>query len=149
MKKSTTLMLLFTLLSLTNANAKTFKINVKDVSALITQTYIIAFIFVLAFVLLAVIISNLIKFEGGTTPKDPAKRRKCFWILAGLLPVSLYIYNLLLVIPDVRTGPALNKFSMHPQIASGVAFVVYILIGFVLSKTMSRGKIGNWFPSKK
>jgi hypothetical protein len=147
MKKSTTLMLLFTLLSLTNANAKT--INVRDVPALINQTYIIAFIFVLAFVLLAVIISNLIKFEGGTTPKDPAKRRMWFWILAGLLPVSLYIYNLLLVIPDVRTGPALNKFSMHPPIASGVALVVYILIGFVLSKTMSRGKIGNWFPSKK
>jgi hypothetical protein len=147
MKKSTTLMLLFTLLSLTNANAKT--INVRDVPALINQTYIIAFIFVLAFVLLAVIISNLIKFEGGTTPKDPAKRRLWFWILAGLLPVSLYIYNLLLVIPDVRTGPALNKFSMHPPIASGVALVVYILIGFVLSKTMSRGKIGNWFPSKK
>jgi heme/copper-type cytochrome/quinol oxidase subunit 2 len=147
MKKSTTLMLLFTLLSLTNANAKT--INVRDVPALINQTYIIAFIFVLAFVLLAVIISNLIKFEGGTTPKDPVKRRMWFWILAGLLPVSLYLYNLLLVIPDVRTGPALNKFSMHPQIASGVAFVVYILIGFVLSKTMSRGKIGNWFPSKK
>ena len=148
MKKSTILLSLLSLISITNVAAQT-KINVRDVPGLITQTYIIAIIFVVAFILIAVIISNLIKFQGGTNPKDPGKRRLWFWILAVVAPISFYLYNLLMVIPNVKTGPALNKFSMHPPIASGIILVAYILVGFALAKMFSRGKIGNWFPSKK
>jgi len=144
MKKSTILMSLLSLFSFTNLAAQS-RINVRDVPGLITQTYIIAIIFVLAFILIAVIISNLIKFEGGTNPKDPRKRRIWFWILAALAPVAFYLYNLFMVIPNVKTGPALNKFTMHPPIASGIVLVGFILIGFILAKMSKTGKIGNWF----
>jgi len=149
MKKSTILMSLFTLLSLTNVTAASKMINVRDVPALITQTYIIAIIFVLAFILIAVIISNLIKFEGGTNPKDTGKRKMWFWILAVIAPITFYLYNLFMVIPNVKKGPALSKFSMHPPIATGIVLVSFIVIGFILAKMVKSGKIGNWFPSKK
>jgi hypothetical protein len=30
-------------------------------------------------------------------------------------------------------------------IATAVGFVLYIILGFVLSKVFQKGKIGNWF----
>lgn len=149
MKRIITSMSVLALLNTTLVSAASNTINLKDVPAKITETYIVAVIFIVVFIALAILIANLIKFQGGTNPKDPGKRRVWFWVLAILAPLTFYLYNFFLVIPNVKTGPALNKFSMHPPIASGVVLIVYIILGFVLAKMMSRGKVGNWFPSKK
>ena len=149
MKRIITSMSVLALLNTTLVSAASNTINLKDVPAKITETYIVAVIFIVVFIALDILIANLIKFQGGTNPKDPGKRRVWFWVLAILAPLTFYLYNFFLVIPNVKTGPALNKFSMHPPIASGVVLIVYIILGFVLAKMMSRGKVGNWFPSKK
>ena len=36
-------------------------------------------------------------------------------------------------------------YTMMAGIATGVCFVVYILLGFILSKIFKNKKIGNWF----
>ena len=145
MKKSLLLVSAFSLLStVTSAQS----VSLRDVPALITSTYIFAIIFLAVFLLLAIIISNMIAYEGGTNPKDPGKRKMWFWIFAILGPISFYLYNFLMVIPTIRRGPAMDSFSMHPAIATGVILVSYILIGFIIAKTKKRGKLGNWFPSK-
>lgn len=149
MKKKITLMSLLAFFNFALVSAASKTINVKDVPAKITETYIVAIIFIALFIAITMLISNLIKFEGGTNPKDPGKRRMWFWVLAILAPITFFLYNFLMVIPMVKTGPAMNKFFMHVPIASVLVLVVYIIIGFVLAKMMSRGKIGNWFPSKK
>jgi len=138
----------FILLSAIGLDTYAKCIGPRDVPALITQTYILSAVVAIVFILLAVVSANLIKFEGGTNPKDPGKRRVWFWLLAALSPIAFLGYNLLLVIPELCKGPASSKFSMHPFIATGIVLVLYILIGLVLSKTMKRGKVGNWFPSK-
>ena len=146
MKKSLLLLSAFSLLStITSAQS----VSLRDVPALITSTYIFAIIFLAVFLLLAIIISNMIAYEGGTNPKDPGKRKMWFWIFAILGPISFYLYNFLAVIPSVRKGPAEESFSMHPSIATVIVLVSYIVIGFILAKTMKRGKLGNWFPSKE
>jgi len=145
MKKSLLLVSAFSLLStVTSAQS----VSLRDVPALITSTYIFAIIFLVVFLLLAIVISNMISFEGGANPKDAGKRRRWFWIFAILGPISFYLYNFLMVIPTIRRGPAMDSFSMHPAIATGVILVSYILIGFIIAKTKKRGKLGNWFPSK-
>jgi len=68
--------------------------------------------------------------------------------IAILGPVSFFIYNILMVIPTIKKGPAVAKFGVTHIIGTAVILVVYILIGFILSKVMKKGKIGNWFPSK-
>jgi preprotein translocase subunit SecG len=123
-------------------------VGLKEVPALITTTYIFAIIFLAVFLLLAIVVSNMISFEGGANPKDAGKRRRWFWIFAILGPISFYLYNFLMIIPSVRSGPAMNKFSMHVPIATGIVLVSYIIIGFILAKTQKRKKLGNWFPSK-
>ena len=146
MKKSLLLLSAFSLLS-TVSSAQS--VSLRDVPALITSTYIFAFIFLAVFLLLAIIISNVIAYEGGTNPKDPGKRKMWFWIFAILGPISFFLYNFLMVIPTIRKGPAMDSFSMHPSIATVIFLVSYIVIGFILAKTMKRGKLGNWFPSKE
>jgi preprotein translocase subunit SecG len=146
MKKSLLLVSAFSLLStVTSAQS----VSLRDVPALITSTYIFAFIFLAVFLLLAIIISNVIAYEGGTNPKDPGKRKMWFWIFAILGPISFYLYNFIVVIPSIRKGPAMDSFSIHPAIATVIVLVSYIVIGFILAKSMKRGKLGNWFPSKE
>ena len=108
MKKSLLLVSAFSLLStITSAQS----VSLRDVPALITSTYIFAFIFLAVFLLLAIIISNVIAYEGGTNPKDPGKRKMWFWIFAILGPISFYLYNFIVVIPSIRKGPAMDSFS--------------------------------------
>ena len=149
MKKSIILMTVFLTVFNVTFVAAAAKLGPRDIPGLITSTYIFAIIFVAVFILLATIIANLIKFEGGTNPKDPGKRRLWFWILAIVAPIAFFIYNYTVIIPSVKTGPALNKFFMHVPIGSAVVLIVYVASGFILAKMMSRSKIGNWFPSKK
>tara|TARA_B110001452_G_scaffold156989_1_gene130643 strand:+ start:10448 stop:10891 length:444 start_codon:yes stop_codon:yes gene_type:complete len=146
MKKTISLSLIFLLI----ANIASAKgVGLKQVSALVTSTYIFAIMFMGAAILLAAVISNLIKYEGGTNPRDPGKRRIWFWIFAILAPVAFFLYNLLSVIPTIKKGPALDKFGVTHIIGTAIILVGYIVIGFVLSKMMKRGKLGNWFPSKE
>jgi sulfoxide reductase heme-binding subunit YedZ len=146
MKKTISLSLIFLLI----ANIASAKgVGLKQVPALVTSTYIFALIFMGVAILLAAVISNLIKYEGGTNPKDPGKRRMLFWIFAILGPVAFFLYNILSVIPTIKKGPALDKFGVTHIIGTAIILVGYIIIGFVLSKIMKRGKLGNWFPSKE
>ena len=146
MKKSLLLLSAFSMLS--NIAAAAGSVSLKEVPALIISTYVFAIIFLVVFLLLAIVISNMISFEGGANPKDAGKRRRWFWIFAIVGPISVFLYNFLVILPSVRKGPAFDKFSMHVPIASIVILVSYILVGFIIAKMQKSGKLGNWFPSK-
>ena len=139
---------LTTILCLTASVAEAKGVGLKQVPALVTSTYIFALIFMGVAILLAAVISNMISIEGGSNPKDPGKRRMWFWVFAIIGPVSFFLYNLLSVIPTIKKGPALDKFGVTHIIGAAIILVAYIVVGFVLSKIMKRGKLGNWFPSK-
>jgi hypothetical protein len=38
-----------------------------------------------------------------------------------------------------------DDYMASLPIAAGVGFVVYVVLGFVLSKVFKNGKLGNWF----
>jgi hypothetical protein len=38
-----------------------------------------------------------------------------------------------------------DKYTTAISIGAGVAFVLYLILGFILSKVFKHGKIGNWF----
>jgi len=107
------------------------------------STYILPVIFAAGVLLLAALISNDIKFEGGSNPKDPGKRKMCFWIFAILNPVIFYVVAAFAMAPSNRR--ALEQWKDSLPILVGVGFVVYIVLGFVLSKIFKNGKVGNWF----
>ncbi len=106
-------------------------------------TYILSTIFAAAVLLLAALISNMIQFEGGSNPKDPGKRKMWFWIFAILNPVIFFVIAAFAMVPSNKKDSV--QWMDALPIATIVGFVVYIILGFVLSKIFKNGKIGNWF----
>jgi len=110
-----------------------------------TSAYIISLITALIFLLLAAIIANAIKFEGGSNPKDPQSRRSWFWILAILNPAVAYLAGYFIFKPEDVNRMVLNNYVTALSIGTAIGFVLYILLGFILSKIFANGKIGHWF----
>jgi sulfoxide reductase heme-binding subunit YedZ len=107
------------------------------------STYILSIIFAAVVLLIAAVISTAIKFEGGANPKDPGKRKMWFWIFAILNPIIFYVVAAFVMAPSNRRE--LEEWNDSLPIATCVGFVVYIVLGFVLSKLFKNGKLGNWF----
>lgn len=108
----------------------------------ITSAYMWAIVIMAVFFLLAVIISNLILFK----PNNPGTttRRIWFWVLCVATGVVGFLINF--IIGKGITVPSIQgDYFMHSGIAAGVCVVVYILVGFVVSKLFPNSKVGTWF----
>ena len=109
-------------------------------------SYIIAAIFAGAMILIAAIISNLIQFEGGSNPKDPSKRKMWFWVIAILNPILFYVLGAFVLAPKAADDQMVfDDYMKVLPVAVAVSFVLYIVLGFILSKVFKNGKLGNWF----
>lgn len=109
-----------------------------------SSAYIISIVTALVFLLISAFIANLIKFEGGSNPQDPAKRKMWFWILAVLNPVTILLLGLFAFIPNENIM-VVQKYKSAIYIGTGIGFLLYIILGFVLSKMFKNGKLGHWF----
>lgn len=114
-----------------------------QLDALSIQTYILGAVVGIVFLLIAVLIANAIKFEGGSNPRDPAKRKLWFWILLFLSFVGFFLFNMFIVAKTV--APNLQaKFMTTNIIGSVIALSIYFILGFILSKIFKNGKVGNF-----
>jgi hypothetical protein len=110
------------------------------------NSYIISVIFAGLFILVAALISNSIKFEGGANPQDPKKRKIWFWIMAIINPAVFFILSAFVLAPVADDDQMVyDEYMAALPIAAAVGFVVYVVLGFVLSKMIKNGKINNWF----
>jgi len=107
------------------------------------STYILSIIFVAVVLLIAALISNAIKYEGGANPKDPGKRKMWFWVFAIINPALFYVIAAFVMVPSSRKES--EQWMDALPVSTIVGFVVFILLGFVLSKIFKNGKLGNWF----
>lgn len=92
--------------------------------------------------LLAILISNAIKFEGGSKPKDSGKRKLVFWLFFLLNPGVSYAVGLLM---SPASGIAKTKHMDTLPIGLAIGVVVYLVLGVTISKLMKKSKVGNWF----
>lgn len=106
--------------------------------------YIITLITALLLLLLSAIIANAIKFEGGSNPKDPQARKAWFWVFAIVNPALAFLVGYFIFKPEANIM-IVNKYVSALSMGTAIGFVVYILLGFILSKVFSNGKIGHWF----
>ena len=113
------------------------------------SAYVIAIVIALFFLLVAALISNSIKYEGGNNPKDIGKRKMWFWILGVITPIVIFLFGFLIVRPGILVPSMRDKYTTAISIGAGVAFLLYIALGFVISKILKNGKLGTWFISKK
>ena len=108
----------------------------------VTTAYMWALIVMVVCFLIATVIANMILFK----PNDPGTtaRRIWFWVLCVASAIVGFIINYFIgsgiTVPSVQ-----SSFYMHAGIAAGVSMIVYIVLGFVISKLFPNSKVGTWF----
>lgn len=108
----------------------------------LSSAYMLAFVTLVFFFLLAVLIANLIIFK----PKNPGTtaRRIWFWILWALTGVVGYITNY--IIGSKINVPSLqSEYLLHSAIAAVISLLLFVVLGFAVSKIFSNSKVGTWF----
>lgn len=109
-------------------------------------SYIIAAIVAGAMILITALISSAIQYKGGTNPKDPGQRKMWFWIIAVLNPVIFFCLGRFVLAPNPENDQMVyDDYMKVLPISTAIGFVLYIIIGFILSKVFKNGKLGHWF----
>jgi sulfoxide reductase heme-binding subunit YedZ len=106
------------------------------------NSYITSIIAAGLFILIAAVISNAIKFEGGANPKDPGKRKMWFWIMAILNPVLFYVLSAFVLAPNPENDQMVyDDYMASLPIAAGIGFVVYIHFGLCVKQSVQKRQI--------
>ncbi len=126
------------------------------------QVILVGVLSALVFLLLAALIANMIKFDPGSNPKDPQKRKIWFWVL-GIVATLLTFVLLYFVFNPGKTPTEINamqrippaqkqtykaefeRYQLMSGISTGITFVLYVVLGFIVSKIFKNKKVGNWF----
>lgn len=151
------------LLQVTNvANQIAQQQNVKfEVPSDIT-IFLVGVVVALVFLLMAIVVSNAIYNESGTNHKDIRKRRMWFWIFGVFTLIIAFVLLYFVFQPDsvvdlknagVNMLPteknayelSCSHYSKMCPIATVVSFVLYVTLGFIISKMFKTKKVGNWF----
>jgi sulfoxide reductase heme-binding subunit YedZ len=109
------------------------------------QIYVFSVVFAGVFLLIAALISNAIKYEGGANPKDPAKRKMWFWIIGLLATLTNFLFGFFNSYYPENNNYIKSQLITAIGISTAVCFILYVILGFVLSKVFKNGKLGNWF----
>jgi hypothetical protein len=108
----------------------------------ITSAYMWAIVVMVVFFLIAVTISNLILFKPNDT--GTTTRRIWFWVFCALTGVVGFIINYFIG-KGIQVPSAQSEYFMHSGIAAGICVLLYIIVGFVVSKLFPNSKVGTWF----
>lgn len=108
----------------------------------LTSAYMWAIVVLVVFFLVAAFVANMIAYK----PNDPGTtaRRVWFWILAIGTGVVGFLINYAMA-SNITVPTIKSDYLMHAGIASGVCLVVFILLGFIVSKIFPSSKLGTWF----
>ena len=68
----------------------------------------------LVFLLLAMLVANMIKFEPGSNPRDPQKRKLWFWVLGVLATVLAFVLLYFVFSPDTTPNVVNNMPKVTP-----------------------------------
>ncbi|MCF0224944.1 MAG: hypothetical protein HUK20_11805 [Fibrobacter sp.] len=112
------------------------------VGSLCGVSYGSAIVFSILWLLIAVLIVNGIATQPGAAGSKASirKRRVVFWIMAVLCPGVVFLVNQFVFLSHVKGAPAVDKFTTTYIIATAVSFLIYVVLGLVMSKTLMKNK---------
>lgn len=113
------------------------------------SAYVISLIVAIAAMLIAIVASNNVAYDPGVNSGDATTRRIWFWIMGVLTPIISWVICFFLVYGAARGKTHKTAAMQATCIAAAVSFVLYVLVGWILSKVFNNKKIGTWFYSKK
>ena len=107
------------------------------------SAYIIGISVAIVLLAIAAIWSVMIRFRADNT--DCKTRKVLFWIISVFTIVLTFIFCYAFIYSGIKVPTKQESYMTAMCIALGASFVVYVLLGFILSKINKHGKIGNWF----
>ncbi|GHU59392.1 hypothetical protein FACS189411_16160 [Bacteroidia bacterium] len=122
--------------------------TLKQVQALISDTYMYAVIFAVVAVVLAYIIANIIKW-GGKNDTSHMKRRIWYIIIGIAVPIAFFLYNSLYVSSFITKAPLQAEFSTANILATLSLLVVYVALGIITMLILRRSKWGSILGKSK
>lgn len=112
-------------------------------STIIVQVYIYALVASVIALMLAIVFSNKVSFRPDLS--DVGKRKSIFWFMSIAAPVVSALLTFLLVYIGLKTGSKKNACMLHMLIGLVVSWIIYVVLGLVVSKANKQGKLGSWF----
>jgi hypothetical protein len=123
--------------------------TLKQVQALIGETYMYAVILAIVALALAFIIANLIKWGGGKNDSSHIKRRIWFIIAGIVVPVAFFLYNSLFVSDYIIKMPLKAQFSTANILATLSLLGTYAVLGLITMFILRRSKWGSILGKSK
>ena len=108
----------------------------------IVTAYMWTAVVLIVFFLIAVVSANMITFK--PDGRDISARKVWFWVLAILTPVVAFIANFF-VSRGIDVQSAASEYTLHAAIGAIVSLVVFIVVGYALSKSLTSTKLSSWF----
>lgn len=96
----------------------------------------------LVLILVSGLIAKSISFKPNLS--DVSKRKFWFWGLAILCPIITF-GTTFIIYCSIRAKSVQNAYMIAMCVSAVVSFLLYILLGFCISKANKNGKLGNWF----
>lgn len=116
--------------------------TLKEVQALIGETYMYAVIIAVIALVLAYIIATIIKY-GGKNSTDHVTRRVWFIVIGIVAIIAFFLYNALYVSSFIAKAPLQAKFSTSNILATLILLGVYLIIGLTTMLILRRSKWGS------
>lgn len=112
-------------------------------SSIIIQVYIYAIVAAVIALLLSIVFSKSVPFRPDFS--DVGKRKSIFWFMSIAAPVLTALLTFLIVYLGLKTSSKKNACMLHMCIGLVVSWVLYVLVGFIVSKSNKQNKLGSWF----
>lgn len=112
-------------------------------TAIIFPVYICAIIAAVVALIIAALLSKSVEFRPDLS--DVKKRKGIFLVLSIAAPVISAVLSFLIVYISLKTGSKKSAFMLHMFIGLFVSWIVYVIVGVVVSKANKQGKLGSWF----
>ncbi len=119
--------------------------TLRNLSGLITNTYILSMVFAVAFIGVAYLVANMIAFEGGKNPTDAKTRKVWFYILGVTATIFFFLWNYFYVADLIKGAKGKSDFLIHNALATTLCFAIYLILGFVVAKVFKHSKFGTIF----
>jgi len=123
--------------------------TIKEIEALIGETYMYAVIVAVAAVVLAFIIANAIKWGGGKFDTSHIKRRVWYIIIGIIAPIAFFLFNAFYVSSFITKAPLQASFSNANILATLALLGVYAALGIITMLILRRSKWGSILGKSK
>lgn len=110
---------------------------------MVASAYIIGVSVAVVLLIIATIVAVSISFRPDNS--DIKSRKVWFWVISSLAPVLTFAMAFMFVYEGIKVPSKQTAYMTAMCISTGVSFVLYVVLGFVLAKVNNHGKIGNWF----